>query len=116
MKIKSHIHLILVPLAFLVMWFKDGVDTATFQIAFFVYFLTGFVVSIRILKQGVRIILQSRIKVLIQLFYLAFYVAYWIVVQGVNRKAILLLSPFFISVCFLIVVRASEQLCLKKTQ
>ena len=115
MEIKSHIHLILVPLAFLVMWFKDGVDAATFQIAFLVYFLAGFVVSIRILKQGVRFILDSRVTALIQLLYLAAFVVYWIVVQGINRKAILLLSPFLLGVIFSIVVRACKQLSFTKS-
>ena len=115
MKIINHIHLILVPLAFLIMWFKNGVDAATFQIAFLVYFLTGFVVSIRILKQGVRFILESRITALIHLFYLAAFVVYWISAQGINRKAILLLSPFLLGVIFSIVVRACKRLSFTKS-
>ena len=113
MNFKNHIHLILVPTAFLVIWLKDGLDAATFQIAFFVYLLIGIVISIKVLTQGGRFISESR-KSFFQLFYLVSYVVYWVVEVGINRKLILLASPLVFSICLLIVVKVSKRLYFTK--
>jgi hypothetical protein len=107
--IEKQLYLYLVPLAFLVMWFENGLESASFQIAFFIYLLVGMSGSIKVLAGGLDNFFNKRLTASGQVLYLIFYSTYWILTFGFNKKSILLLSPFIFAVLLHITITAYKR-------
>ena len=110
MNIEKKVQLVLLIAVFIAIWFESDFVSAVSRFMFIIYLLIGWVLTIRTLACGIAYFSENKFIVSLCSICLIGYATYWLVILGVNRQAIILVSPFLFGLVLFYTIKICKRL------